>query len=282
MKDYNEVVRDVLRRGKEEIERTKRRKQKWVYGGAAMAVTFGVVVLISLGLQGERDLGERDAGIKNAAQDKSGTNNFDSGSDAAIDGGRGEVLGNGVDGDPSGYSYDPVPGGKTERADEIEEEENDPESFRLTEMDKSDMSDQISESDTSLSDGETDSKGKIKPKEKISFYPEEAVYCYAAPKDGEAHCSVPLTHAIEKYGDQVLYCVVAELFCDGSVVFSGSEEAKLEWSRLEELGYTIKWESDDSGEEKRHYYMLYATKEELEKFDASEEYGYFFRFIDEP
>lgn len=277
MKDYNEVAREVLRRGEEERKRAQQRKQKGLrYGGVAITATLGVIALISLGFRGERDLGERN---KNAAQDNSDTNHFDSGFIADMDSGSGEVLGNGVDGDPSGYN--PVPGGKTERADEMEEGENDPESFRLTEMDRADMLDQISGSDNSFSDGETDSKGKTKPKKKISSYPEKAIYCYAAPENGEAHCSVPLTHAIEKYGDKVLYCVVAELFCDGSMVMPESEEAKLEWSKREEFGYTIKWESDDSGEEKRHYYMLYATKEELEEFDASEEYGYFFRFKDE-
>lgn len=280
MKDYNEVAREVLRRGEEERKRARQRKQKWVRcDSVAVVATLGVVVLVSLGFRGERELSERDAEIKNAAQDNLDANPFDSGSIADMDSGSGEVLGNGVDGDPSGYN--PVPGGKTEGTNGMEGE-TDSEEFRLTEIDRVDMLDQISESNNSFSDGETDSKGKTKPKKKISSYPEKAVYCYAAPKNGEAHCSVPLTHAIEEYGDKVLYCVVAELFSDGSMVFSGSEEAKLEWSRLEEFGYTIKWESDDSGEEKRHYYMLYATKEELEEFDASEEYGYFFCFIDEP
>lgn len=277
MKDYNEVAREVLRRGEEERKRARQRKQKGLrYGGVVITATLGVIALINLGFRGERDLGERN---KNAAQDKLDANHFDSGLITDMDSGSGEVLGNGVDGDPSGYN--PVPGGKTEGTNGMEGE-TDSEEFRLTEIDRADMSEQISESDNSFSDRETDSKGKTKPKKKISSYPEKAVYCYAAPKNGEAHCSVPLTHAIEEYGDKVLYCVVAELFSDGSIVFSGSEEAKLEWSRLEEFGYTIKWESDDSGEEKRHYYMLYATKEELEEFDASEEYGYFFRFIDEP
>lgn len=280
MRDYNEVAREVLRRGKEEMERAQRKKQKWMrYGGAAMAAALGMVVLINLGLKEERDLSERDVEIKNAAQDKPGTSNFDSGSAADMNGGSGGVLGNGVDGDPSGYN--PVPGGKTEGENRVEEGETDPESFRFTEKEQENMPDEVLEIDNSFSDGRADSENKARPKKKISSYPEKAIYCYAAPENGEAHCSVPLTHAIEKYGDKVLYCVVAELFCDGSMVMPESEEAKLEWSKLEKFGYTVKWESDDNGEEKRHYYMLYATKEELEEFDTSEEYGYFFRFKDE-
>lgn len=280
MKNYNEVAREVLRRGEEERKRARQRKQKSLrYGGVVITATLGVIALINLGFRGERELSERDAEIKNAAQDNLDVNPFDSELIADMDSGSGEVLGNGVDGDPSGYN--PVPGGKTEGTNGLEEGETDLESFRPTEN-QTEISDQISENDNSFSDGETDSKGRTKPKKKISSYPEKAIYCYAAPKNGEAHCSAPLTHAIEKYGDKVLYCVVAELFSDGSMVLPESEEAKLEWSRLEEFGYTIKWESDDTGEEKRHYYMLYATKEELEEFDTSEEYGYFFRFIDEP
>lgn len=198
------------------------------------------------------------------------------------------------DGDPSGYDpsgHDPVPGGNPSGYEvapggktdgELDPESimggNSVENAEFAQQGEKDAADDGGKASEGTPGNET---GTAQPTEMISSYPEDAVYCYAAPENGEVFCSVPLKHAMEEYGDGVLYRVVVDLFCDGEEIRPESGEAKLAMEGVIELGYTVLWENCDNGGEVRRYYILHATRQQLTEFDAGEEYGYVIRFFDE-
>ncbi len=324
MKDYKEIAKNVLRRGLEEMERSRRRKRALVRGGCT-AAALGLVAVISMGAfwgkgrQQEKDSSGQLASAENMEVIKNpASDGAFAGDVSGLDGGQGDLTGKDatMDGDPSGYGvgagkdaigslgepsgYEPVPGGRT---DWNEKGETDPESNQKAPVvenshpawtEEAVLPNGQNSASESAADEEFLPGGAVDggiatttSKKMISSYPEDAVYCYAAPKNGEFFCSAPLVHAMEEYGDEVLYRVVVEIFRDGNMVREQvteriSGEEKLEWSRLEELGYMVAWEQYDDGQEQRRYFMLHATKEQLEEFAVNEEYGYMLRFFDEP
>ncbi|MDE7327587.1 MAG: hypothetical protein K2N63_15145 [Lachnospiraceae bacterium] len=266
MKDYEEVVQDVLRRSVEEIGRNKKR-QRMLLRGSCMIAALGIIIAVGVGMRFGRDSG----GKENSA------GQFATQEDAEILGAKDVVEGDfGMEGGRGGNT-DIVPGGNPSGYDMISDERTDGEG--KMESIKEDLHENFEPAQV-----EENSIITMPPMKMISSYQEKekAVYCYAAPKEGEFFCSTPLKHAMEEYGEEVLYKVVVQLFCDGSVVEPESEEAKLEGERLAGLGYTVVWESYGDGEEVSQYIMLHATKKQLTKFDAGNQYGYMFRFFDEP
>lgn len=306
MKDYKEIAENVLRRGSEQRERERRKKRALVRGGCTAAL--GLAVVIGVGALWGKTGRQDENPERQLANLGTGGFGMDSGQggfsekDGTMDG---DPVGYGIGADKDGvgnsgnsFSDDPVPGGKTEKG---EEGELDPEDAEGTIVEDS-MPARVEEADLPDRESAADQSGQLpggafvngasaseegttefqERKKIISSYPEDAVYCYAAPGNGEFFCSVPLTHAMEEYGDDVLYRVVAEIFCNGDAINPVSEEAKYEWDRLEELGYKLVRKRYDDGEGSGSYFVLQATKEQLEKFPISEEYGYVFRFFDEP
>ncbi len=306
MKDYKEIAQDVLRRGAKELERNKKRQRAFLRRGCTVAA-FGLAAAVGIGVwYGKKPrqsaAGQyaavnpagvtwgKDGGGKGAGDKTSQGNIGLDGMVTGMDGGQGGFTD--MDGDPSGYG--PVPGGNTSGDSPVfdgetdggfdpenvignsgedfwpEQEQNQP-----GEQDAADMNGKFP--DGAVGDEVT----ATQPMEMISSYPEDAIYCYEAPKNGEVFFSVPLSHAMEEYGDAVLYKVVVDLFRDGEQVSPESGEAKLALERVIELGYTVVRESYEEGEEVRHHYMLHATKEQLTEFDAGEEYGYMIRFFGE-
>lgn len=240
------------------------------------------------GMEGFSDLDGDPAGYS------SGMGGDSSGYDPALDG---APSGNDPTLDSTQSDHDPVPGGNPSGYDVAPggemQGELDPESkegnfgwYNIpAQMEETKQPGEMDTADINgtfvggVPDGGVET---TQPMEMISSYPEDAIYCYAAPGNGEVFCSAPLTHAMEEYGDTVRYRVLVELFHDGNEIDAADGEAKLAMEHAIELGYTVAWEKYDDGEEVKCYYMLHATKEQLTGFDAGEEYGYILRFFDEP
>lgn len=321
MKDYKEIAQDVLRRGAKELERNKKRQRALLRRGCtvaafglAAAVGIGVwyggkprqeaegqlAALNPTGIAGAKDTANPGTG-DGAVQGSMGLEGTALGDFTGLDGDQGGFTD--MDGDPAGYApgaggnpsghdpapdddpsgfvYDPVPGGNPSGYDVA------PGGKMDGELDLESISAQQREKDAADDDGKAsegtpgNETGTAQPTEMISSYPEDAVYCYTAPENGEVFCSVPLKHAMEEYGDGVLYRVVVDLFSDGEWILPESGEAKLAMEGVIELGYTVLWENCDNGGEVRRYYILHATRQQLTEFDAGEEYGYMIRFFGE-
>ncbi len=289
MKDYNEVVQDVLKRSAEKIENNKKRQRIILRTGCTVAA-FGLVAVVGIRVWYGRSLRQEGNSAKqyttlNDAQMSGGRDAIVSDVEGSKEHSEGEISGmdsggmggdNTMDGDPSGYSVGDdkapsegirLPGGNPNGYDMTTEGEMDGESLQNSEICRP----------APMGDGNEPEEAV----EMISSYPEDVTYCYMAPGNGEFFCSNPLIHAMEEYGDGKLYKVVVDLFCGEELVRPFSEEAKLEFERLSELGYTVLWQSLGEGENIRYYYMLCAEGKRLKEFDAGEDYGYMFRFIDE-
>ena len=94
---------------------------------------------------------------------------------------------------------------------------------------------------------------------------------YATPKNSEYCFSASLQGAMNKYGDEVLYRVVIDVF-ENNEPLSDSSKIQPECDRLFNLGYDI-----SNGK----YFTLNATYDELVDFVANESYGYFMFLYDE-
>ncbi len=127
-----------------------------------------------------------------------------------------------------------------------------------------------------------------------------SVYDYPAPQRGEFYCYHYLSETMEYYEEQkntagttnelvYAYHVVIDLYGETSdednrgttyralhmpATAAGNEKLEQEYRRLAELGYQVRLSED---------FELTGTftKEELDTFQASPEYGYTFRFADE-
>lgn len=99
---------------------------------------------------------------------------------------------------------------------------------------------------------------------------------------GGVELSGSLEAALEALGNTVNYRVVVEVFQDGAVLWSGSEEVAAEEARLaNEYGYTVAHESYQVIMEREDYFTLHATAEQLRSFPASAQYGYYLALYDE-
>ena len=90
-----------------------------------------------------------------------------------------------------------------------------------------------------------------------------------------------LEAAIDEYGDSAVYRVVVEVFKNGTVINSGSEEVKLEEERLAREHYTVAHERFEDSTDAMDYFTLHAEKDQLLHFSANKAYGYYISFYDE-
>ncbi len=123
----------------------------------------------------------------------------------------------------------------------------------------------------------------------ISGYGELQPKAEVAVSAGEACFSEALEAAMEHYGDTVRYRVFIDLYSDGELISSGSEQAMEEAQRLGDLGYIVGIETytqtEDHGEYvtavATYYFTLHAEYDQLKNFAADEELGYSLMLYDE-
>lgn len=94
---------------------------------------------------------------------------------------------------------------------------------------------------------------------------------YATPKNSEYCFSMSLQGAMNKYGDDVLYRVVIDVF-ENNEPLSDSSKIQAECDRLSNFGY---------GVSNGNHFTMSATYDELVNFVANENYGYFIFLYDE-
>jgi hypothetical protein len=106
---------------------------------------------------------------------------------------------------------------------------------------------------------------------------------YTSPENGKYSYTIPLRDSIKKYGDDVLYHVMVDIFKDKHTIDSDIT-IKEEIDRLIKLSYSPVLKSYTSTDPRGgtyYYFSIYATKDQLLNFPASKAYGYFFRLYDE-
>lgn len=109
-----------------------------------------------------------------------------------------------------------------------------------------------------------------------SFDADGLLPSYPTPKNGELHFTLPLGGAMEKYGEDALYHVYLQVFENGEVLPTDSQQVKEEAERLSDSGYNVTYEASD-----RQGIALYAKLNEIKEFDVNENYGYFMFLYDE-
>lgn len=141
---------------------------------------------------------------------------------------------------------------------------------------------------------EADSDGAVTEDQVELFVPQgtiirdpperNAIYCYAAPKEGTWFCHAGAQAALEEHtGEEVYYFLAIDLFQREELVDPEGEAARKELSRLRGEGYLVGLSevvTEESGETEV-YAAGYFTAEQLEQFDASDEFGYGFYFRSE-
>ena len=122
----------------------------------------------------------------------------------------------------------------------------------------------------------------------ITNYKTDLYQSYTPPKNGEYYCLIEVNEARKKYIDKnVSYLLNITLFKEnnGEYVDIKEEEYIQELKRLSDEGYKFYkvyyWLYNDSKTEKIYYpiIMIKLTENKLQKFKASDNYGYTFRFI---
>ncbi len=111
----------------------------------------------------------------------------------------------------------------------------------------------------------------------IRSYPVMAEYCYDAADNGEYFRSVPLSDAMDEYGDSVHYYLLVHLFRDGHLI-TDSAELSAEAERLFAAGYTPAIETVNGTET---VFTLNATYDQILNFPAESDHGYFLYLRDE-
>ncbi len=104
---------------------------------------------------------------------------------------------------------------------------------------------------------------------------------YATPENGKFYFSIPLSEAMNEFGDSVLYRVVVDVFNNKEQLSSDSSQVQDECERLSNIGYVVAYETVSNGESYHYYFTLHATYDELTEFIANESYGYFLFLYDE-
>ena len=115
-----------------------------------------------------------------------------------------------------------------------------------------------------------------------------AVPEYAA-QNGDIGFSEALSAAMKRYGDDVKYRVLIELYSDGVQIPGGGERFRGEADRLSSLGYTVAMEGITETREDGGYvtakttwcFTLHATLAQLEELTASEDLGYYVMLYNE-
>ncbi len=111
-----------------------------------------------------------------------------------------------------------------------------------------------------------------------SYEKASASACYALPKDGTHHYSIPLNAALEEYEDKVIYRVIVRVYEDGKMV-QGKELQKIA-DMFYDWGYSSALEITDDNWDRAVLTML-VKEDALRKFKADDEHGYFFFLFDE-
>ena len=111
----------------------------------------------------------------------------------------------------------------------------------------------------------------------IRSYPVMAEYCYKAADNGECSRSVPLSDAMDEYGDSVHYYLQVHLFRDGHLI-TDSAALSAEAERLFAEGYTPAIETVNGTET---VFTLNATYDQILNFPVESDHGYFLYLRDE-
>lgn len=111
----------------------------------------------------------------------------------------------------------------------------------------------------------------------IRSYPVMAQYCYKAADNGECSRSVPLSDAMDEYGDSVHYYLQVHLFRDGHLI-TDAAALSAESERLFAEGYTPAIETVNSNET---VFTLNATYDQILNFPVESDHGYFLYLRDE-
>ena len=111
----------------------------------------------------------------------------------------------------------------------------------------------------------------------IRSYPVMAEYCYKGADNGECFRSVPLSDAMDEYGDSVHYYLLVHLFRDGHLI-TDSAELRAESERLFAAGYTPAIETVNGTET---VFTLNATYDQILNFPVESDHGYFLYLRDE-
>lgn len=104
----------------------------------------------------------------------------------------------------------------------------------------------------------------------VSYYESGEEACYKAPCNGDIYMSIPLSRAIETYGDDANYQVLVQVFQKEVALDSESAEVQEEIDRLTALGYPIVFEQGTS-----YAFSLIASREQLQGIPSGKNYGYF-------
>ncbi len=111
----------------------------------------------------------------------------------------------------------------------------------------------------------------------IRSYPVMAQYCYDAADNGECFRSVPLSNAMDEYGDSVHYYLLVHLFRDGYLI-TDAAALSAEAERLFAAGYTPAIETANGNET---VFTLNATYDQILNFPVDSDHGYFLYLRDE-
>ena len=114
----------------------------------------------------------------------------------------------------------------------------------------------------------------------IRSYPSYAEYCYKAPPDGTCALTVPLSAAMEEYGDTANYLLVLHLFSNQTRMFD-TADLTAEAERLYQLGYTTAIETCQTQEGTATFLSLNVTYEQIRNFPTEENRSYFLLLYDE-
>ena len=107
---------------------------------------------------------------------------------------------------------------------------------------------------------------------------------YAAPENGETIFHTGVQAALDENGQKdILYFVAIDLFQNKTPLAPESDTAKEELKRLTDCGYKVgyatAWTYQDEWEKVELSYLAgYFTKEQLENFLTSPQFGYAFSF----
>ena len=111
-----------------------------------------------------------------------------------------------------------------------------------------------------------------------SYEKASASACYALPKDGTHHYSIPLNAALEEYEDRVIYRVIVRVYEDGKMV-QGKELQKIA-DMFFDWGYSTALEITNDNWDRAVLTML-VKEDALKNFRADDEHGYFFFLFEE-
>ena len=108
-----------------------------------------------------------------------------------------------------------------------------------------------------------------------------AAFEYPTPKNGERGLSMSLAAAIQHYGNDAVYRVFIDFFCDENLLSPEQEQVKNEVERLTGLGYEIERKAYFDGVLYHEYVVMDANVEQLKAFKANKAFGYFLFLLEE-